>query len=86
MGEHLPCKQKDEGSSPFWYTNLWVTIPIGRGSRLKSYTVSVQIRGNLPFMNYYTISGISSAGRASALQAESQWFEPTILYHYAGIV
>ena len=68
-------KPKDNGSIPFGGTNYGFIVSTASTSVSKTESWGSNPHG--PAM-----CGISSAGRASALQAGGQWFESTIPHHY----
>ena len=67
--EHLTLNQGVVGSRPTWVTKIW---PVGQA--VKTPPFHGGIRGSIPLP--VTIRALSSAGRASALQAECQQFDP----------
>ena len=69
--EHLTLNQGVVGSRPTWVTKIW---PVGQA--VKTPPFHGGIRGSIPLP--VTIRALSSAGRASALQAECRRFEPVI--------
>ncbi len=72
--EHLTLNQGVVGSRPTWVT-MW---PVGQA--VKTPPFHGGIGGSIP--PPVTIRALSSAGRASALQAECQRFDPVSAHHF----
>ena len=75
MVEHLTLNQGVVGSRPTWVT-MW---PVGQA--VKTPPFHGGIGGSIP--PPVTIWALSSAGRASALQAECQRFDPVSAHHFS---
>ena len=73
--EHLTLNQGVVGSRPTWVT-MW---PVGQA--VKTPPFHGGIGGSIP--PPVTIWALSSAGRASALQAECQRFDPVSAHHFS---
>ncbi len=73
--EHLTLNQGVVGSRPTWVTKIW---PVGQA--VKTPPFHGGIRGSIPLP--VTIRALSSAGRASALQAECRRFDPVSAHHF----
>ena len=83
LGEHLPYKQRVIGSSPIGPIKLnnMDGFPSGqRGQTVNLLSVTSMVRIHLP-PPIKTIRSHSSAGRASALQAEGHRFDPCCDHH-----
>ena len=83
LGEHLLCKQRVNGSIPF--TSTITDNTCGGIAQLGEHLLCKQrVNGSIPFTSTITqyLWGYSSAGRASALQAEGQRFDPVYLHHH----
>ncbi|CDB34791.1 uncharacterized protein BN574_00898 [Phascolarctobacterium sp. CAG:266] len=76
--EHLTLNQGVVGSRPTWVT-MW---PVGQA--VKTPPFHGGIGGSIP--PPVTIRALSSAGRASALQAECQRFDPVSAHHVKSAV
>jgi hypothetical protein len=76
--EHLTLNQGVVGSRPTWVTKIW---PVGQA--VKTPPFHGGIRGSIPLP--VTIRALSSAGRASALQAECRRFDPVSAHQKSGI-
>ena len=76
--EHLTLNQGVVGSRPTWVTKIW---PVGQA--VKTPPFHGGIRGSIP--PPVTIRALSSAGSASALQAECRRFDPVSAHQKSGI-
>ena len=73
--EHLTFNQGVDGSSPSWVT---ISGPLVKRSRHRPFTAITGVR----FPHGSPLRGISSAGRAPALQAGCRRFDPVIPHHF----
>ena len=89
--ERRPVTAEVDGSNPFRVVSLWAFIMDGfpsgqRGQTVNLLSLTSVVRIHLHPLRHLSliyIRGLSSAGRASALQAEGHRFEPyrPHLYH-----
>ena len=78
MAEQLTCNQQVVGSTPITSSIIW---PLGQA--VKTPPFHGGNRGSIPLGVTILIRKHSSAGRASALQAEGHRFDPCCFHHNA---
>ena len=92
LGEHRPYKARVTGSSPVPSTILRSRLFPGWLAQLGEHRpYKARVTGSIPVPSTIILARplpwmVSSAGRASPLQGEGHWFDPSTIHHNSSVI